>query len=225
MVELEALHRRHQFIAVMVIDSRRQVAEVAFTDQSPGQLGHPRILSPRTQQRPAGQWLPLWQGLLTLAGIDPTQVLIQLVLRARLFKSPGQVRPARAGKGQDAGLAVLCNLTGMPYRLEPRLLQATIVQVLQGLQILLADPDIGTQITSDRQFVGVGVQTVIRQLRKLPLQGAQTAIDRPYRLVILPLIKPLQHSQHRCIDPWRQDRTGLRQLAERLLYRACGVCL
>jgi len=117
-IELKTLHRCRQLIAVVVIDDRRLMAQVALAGQPFGQFGNPRILHPGTQQGAAGQRLPLRQRLLTLVRIHPAQVLIQLILRTRPFEGPRHVLQPRASKGQDLGLTVLRHLAGMPDRLE-----------------------------------------------------------------------------------------------------------
>ena len=149
-IKLEALDGRHQGVVVGVVRGHRKLAQVALTEQTLRQGGHPRILHARSQQRPFGNGLPLRQRQQALTGVYPAQVLVGLERGTRPGKGLFDVVQAGAGDRQQWGLAVRGERVGMPHRLEALLRQPTVMQIVQGLQVLMADLDVGTHPFSGR---------------------------------------------------------------------------
>ena len=219
MAQLEIFHRIDQRGTVVRIDGNREAAQIALVQQPLCKLRHPLILHVRAQQRAAGKRLPVGQRLLALLGIHMTQVLILLQARAGLGKGPGNVLQPRTGERQHLGLSVALYLVGMPQGLETRLLQTAIVQILQSLQVLLADLDISTQrvarpIASRQRVVG-RVQAIVGQALQLSVQGRHAPVDRPQRKALLLLIEGLQQRLRRRVHVLGQARARDRQLGER----------
>ena len=219
MIELKALDRGGQFIGVRVVGDLRLTAQVTLAGQTPGQCRDPRILHAGAQQRAIRDRLPLGQRLLALPGIDPAQVLILRQRRAGQFESTGYVLYPGPGDCQQFGLTVRLFSIGVPYRFKTALCQATETQVLQGLQVLTTGTDVGAQVLALGQPVIERVQPVVGQLWQGCLQSRQAPFLRPYRLVVLALIKGLQ----KCLGLRRQAggqcRAGLGQLQQSLLQR------
>ena len=65
------------------------------------------------------------------------------------------------------------------------------MQIVQGLQILTAGVDVGTQVLALGQGVIERVEPVVGQLWQGGLQSGQTPFLCPYRLVVLAFIKGL----------------------------------
>ncbi len=107
------------------------------------------------------------QRLLTLRGIGLPQVAIQLSTRPGLIEGLGDVLQAGGGQCQQLGIRFAGRRLGMPQRFETRLQQTPVAQVMQGLQILPADLDIGAQWVSRtallRQRITRRIQPIVGQ--------------------------------------------------------------
>ncbi len=80
-------------------------------------------------------------------GIKPAQVAIKVKVRPGLFKGTGDVLQAYPCDGQNHGLVILWRRVGLPYRFQTLLGQIAETQVMQGLQVALADGDVDTMST------------------------------------------------------------------------------
>ncbi len=140
--ELEGLDRLDQFVTVLRAVAGRRFGQVPAVVKTPREFGYARVVHAGAQQRAGGDRVPMRQRLQAHGGIGTAQTAVEVGAGARLVKRQGQVVQAGRGKGQHCGVGVLQRWLGMPQRLEARLLQTPVVQVLQGLQVLLAGADI-----------------------------------------------------------------------------------
>ena len=164
------------------------------------------------------------QRLLTHRGIGIAQAAIEIGTGACLVEGLGHVLQADGRERQHFGVGVAGRRLGMPQRLEARLLQAPVVQVLQGLQVLAADVDIAAQHVGRGvcrgQAIVCGVQAVVGEHLQLGLQGVAAFVGGPQRHVALLLIERLQAQLGTRVDVRRQPRANTGQLRQGKLHRA-----
>lgn len=181
--ELEGFHRLDQFALVLLAVAAGQLGQVATAVQAPRQLRHPGVVHARAQQRALGDRVPMGQRLLAHAGIGIAQAAVQIGAGPRMIEGLGHVLQAGGGERQYLGIRIATGWLGVPEGLKARLLQAPVMQILQGLQVLLAVGDIAAQhvgrgIRRGQAIVG-GVQAIVGKHQQLAVQGMPAFVSRP----------------------------------------------
>ena len=228
MTGLKVLHRFHQHVIVGVVRCHQCVCQITFVVQTTGQFRHARVFHRRTQQRAVAHRLPLRQGLQALRGVQLTQALILRQMRTRQVERRSNIVHARHGNAEQLRLTVGRRAVDTPQRFEMRLQQTAVMQILQGLQVVAADVDIGAQLAilrrCRRDRIAIRIQPIIGQQLQLRAQCRQACrLTRPHRHPVLLFIKRLQLAQRRAIETRSNGRARLRQADQNRLQRAARL--